>query len=314
MSLFDSPAIMWMGISLLIAAIALAFAALAPRRYDLPMSRRRPDVPPPPGLLARLTAAATRGVGRLMAGRGDGLQEMLYLAGVRSDPRDFVLLVLSASVLALAAGLVAANFVIGLLLALIVPVVARLGVSFQVSRRRAAFSNQLDEILQTLAANLRAGTSLPQAMQVLAQEADEPAQGEFVRVGNELRVGRPMNSALEAVADRMQSTDFSWVAQAISINREVGGNLADVLDGIAETMRQRGALRRQVDALSAEGKMSGWVLMALPFGMFLLVSLTNPHYFDSLIHDPLGWLMIAAGVVLLVIGGVWLRAATSVKY
>ncbi|SDB87029.1 tight adherence protein B [Raineyella antarctica] len=312
--MFDSSVLMWVGVALLVLAVALVFAALVPRRYDLPMARRRPDVPPRPGPLARMTTAASNRIGRLMAGRSDGLQEMLYLADIRYDPRDFALLIVSAAVIVFAVGLLIANVLIGLLLAVLVPVVARLVVSVRTSRRRQAFSDQLSEILQTMAANLRAGTSLPQAMQVLASEAEEPARSEFVRVGNELRVGRPMNNALEAMADRMKSTDFGWVAQAIAINREVGGNLADVLDGVAFTLRERAALRRQVDALSAEGRMSGWVLMALPFGLLLVISTMNPHYFDPMLQNPIGWLMIGLGVILLILGAIWLKVSIMVKY
>lgn len=314
MGLTDSPALLWLGLALLIVALGLGAAALAPRRYTLPMSRRRPDVPPPPGVLARLTSTATDGVGRLMAGRGSGLQDVLYLAGIRADAREVGVLVLSSMVVAFAIGLIGANAFLGLLLAVLVPLVFWLVLVSRTSRRRSAFSEQLGEVLQTLAASLRAGTSLPQAMQVVATEGDEPSRSEFTRVGNELRVGRPMSDTLEAVAARMQSQDFSWVAQAIAINREVGGNLADVLDGVAGTMRERAALRRQVDALSAEGRMSGWVLMALPIGVFLLVYVMNPTYFAPLLGTPIGWLLIAAAVVLMIIGGIWLNAMTKVKY
>lgn len=310
----DSPVVMWVGLVLLVGAVMTFVMALAPRRNDLPLSRRRPDLPPPPSLLTRATTWTTEGMGRLLAGRSSGFEELLYLAGIRTPVREVAVMLVSGTIIAFTLGLIVANLAVGLLLAVLVPGVFRLVVALRRDRRRAAFTQQLSEILQTMAANLRAGTALPQAMQVLATEAEEPARSEFVRVGNELRVGRPMNDALNDVARRMDSEDFGWVAQAIAINREVGGNLADVLDGVANTMRERAALRRQVDALSAEGRMSGWVLMALPFGVFFLISLSNPGYFGPLVSNPLGWVMIAAGVVLLVIGSVWLNAATKIKY
>lgn len=310
----DSRTLMWLGFVLLAAAFLLVVTVVVQRRNELPMARRRPDVPPPPSLLTRASTAATETVGRLMAGRSATMDEMLYLAGIRVPARDVVVMLISGSVVALFVGLVLVNWFIGLVLALAVPGVFRLMVSYRTDKRRSAFGIQLSEILQTLAANLRAGNSLPQAMNVLASEAEEPVRGEFVRVGNELRVGRPMNLALESVAERMKSQDFLWVTQAILINREVGGNLADVLDGVANTMRERSALRRQVDALSAEGKMSGWILIALPFGVFLVVSMANPGYFEPLLTQPVGWVMIVMSFVLMVIGGVWLNAVTKIKY
>lgn len=314
MSGMDPRLLMWLGFGLLAAAGVLLGTVVVSRRKELPMSRRRPDVPPPPSILSRASTAATETVGRLMAGRSATMDEMLYLAGIRTPARDVVVVLIVGAFVAFIIGLVLVNWFLGLLLALLVPVAFRLVVTVRTDRRRSAFGGQLSEILQTLAANLRAGNSLPQAMNVLAGEAEEPVRGEFARVGNELRVGRSMNLALDAVADRMKSEDFRWVTQAIAINREVGGNLADVLDGVAHTMRERAALRRQVDALSAEGKMSGWVLMALPVAVFLLVSMANPGYFEPLLTKPAGWVMIGLSLVLMVIGGFWLNAVTKIKY
>lgn len=112
----------------------------------------------------------------------------------------------------------------------------------------------------------------------MASEAEKPTSVEFARIINETRVGRELGHALNEAAHRMKSEDFVWVTQAIAINREVGGNLAEVRDGVNETIRERNAIRRQVKALAAEGKLSALVLMALPFGVpgFLMVS--NPAY------------------------------------
>ena len=267
MGLFDSRTVMWVGFVLLLVAAVLAVVAATPRRNELPMTRRRPDVPPPPGPLSRFTTAATNGAGRVIAGRGNDLDEALGLAGIRAQGRDVVVLLGSAMVVLLALGLVAVNFLVGLLLALLVPIGFWLVVRMRTSKRRSDFGEQLSDVLQMLASGLRAGSSLPQAMQMVASEGEEPTRTEFIRVSNELRVGRPIGDTLDGVSTRMQSQDFSWIAQAVAINREVGGNLADVLDGVANTMRERAALRRQVRALSAEGRMSGWILMLLPVGV-----------------------------------------------
>jgi len=314
MSMFDSRTVMWLGFLLLLVAAVLIVVAATPRRTDLPMARRRPDVPPPPGALSRFTTAATHGAGRMMAGRGNDLQEALGLAGIRAEARDVVVLVGSIMVAAFALGLVAINFLVGLLFAFLVPVGFGLVISMRTSKRRAAFSEQLSDVLQILASGLRAGSSLPQAMRVVAAEGDEPTKTEFVRVSNELRVGRPINDTLDAVAVRMKSQDFTWIAQAVAINREVGGNLADVLDGVAATMRERAALRRTVKALSAEGRMSGWILMLLPVGVFLVVYMTNPTYFTPMFHTTMGWILLGVAGLLMLVGGLWMNAMIKIKY
>ena len=112
----------------------------------------------------------------------------------------------------------------------------------------------------------------------------------------------------------MGSQDFVWVTQAIAINREVGGNLAEVLDAVGHTIRERNQIRRQVAALAAEGKLSAYVLMALPFGIGGFLFVSNPSYIGVLTQSPLGWGMIAAGVVMLTIGGIWLSKVVRIKF
>ncbi len=304
----------WVGFVLLALAALLAVFAAVPGRHELPMSRRRPDVPPPPGVLNRVSAAATTGAGRLMSGRGNDLQEALTMAGIKAEARDVVVLIGSATVTAFVVGLAAVDAFFGILLAILFPVGFWILLRVRTNKRCADFSDQLTEVLQVLASSLRAGSSLPQAIQVVAAEGDEPTKTEFTRVSNEMRVGRSIGATLEDLAQRMKSQDFSWVAQAVMINREVGGNLADVLDGVSATMRERAGLRRQVKALSAEGRLSGWILMALPIGVFLLVYLLNSQYFAPMISNPIGWLLIGVAVLLLIIGAVWLRFMIQIKY
>ena len=148
----------------------------------------------------------------------------------------------------------------------------------KVGRRQAAFADQLDDSLQLMASSLRAGHSLLRAVDAVSQDAASPTAEEFARIVNETRVGRDLSDSLDEVAERMGSDDFTWVAQAIAIHREVGGNLAEVLDAVGHTIRERNAIRRQVKALSAEGKLSAIVLGALPFAIIGFIAMTNPRY------------------------------------
>lgn len=228
--------------------------------------------------------------------------------------QDVVLLMIAGILVAGALGVVLAGPLLGLALGLVVPIATKVAVNLLATRRQRAFADQLDDSLQLMASGLRAGHSLMQALNSVATEAEEPTSVEFSRVINETRVGRELGHALDETARRMNSADFAWVTQAIAINREVGGNLAEVLDGVGHTIRERNQIRRQVKALSAEGRLSALVLMALPLGVLAFLSLSNPAYIARFTESFAGYALIAAGVLLLVVGGLWLRKVVSFKF
>ncbi len=256
----------------------------------------------------------TQAVNKVLEKRGSGLAALVDMAGIKTSLTDLVVMVAAGALAAGALGLVLANAFVGLLAAGLVVVGFRVALSILISRRKQAFAGQLDATLQMMASSLRAGYSLLQAVQAMGVEADSPTKEEFARVINETRIGRPLNDSLDEVATRMDSEDFSWVAQAIAINREVGGNLADVLDGVAKTIRDRNQLQRQVAALASEGKLSAIILMALPFGITLFLSFANPGYLNLLFTTAIGMGITVAAVVMLIVGGIWLRATVKIKY
>lgn len=304
-----------------VAAFAIAvmvgvYVVLAPAPGRVPRERRRPVTVDGPGPVSRAATAATEGIDALLRSRksettGPGRLER---AGVRMRLQDYVFLVVVATIVAFALGLVLSGPLFGVFLALLAPAGAYALLQVLAGRRRAAFADQLDDSLQLMATSLRAGHSLLQALASVAREAEQPTSEEFARIINETRVGRDLASALEETANRMGSQDFVWVTQAIAINREVGGNLAEVLDGVSGTIRERNQIRRQVKALAAEGKLSAYVLMALPFGIGGFLFMSNPDYILTLTESALGYGMLAAGVVLLVIGGIWLSKVVSIKF
>ena len=116
------------------------------------------------------------------------------------------------------------------------------------------------------------------------------------------------------IADRMRSEDFVWISQAIQINREVGGNLAEVLDQVNETIRERNEIKGHIRSLAAEGKFSAYILMALPVGIVAMLMVTNPGYMTVMFTNPIGWVMMAASVVLMTIGALWLRKIVNIKF
>jgi tight adherence protein B len=179
--------------------------------------------------------------------------------------------------------------------------------SVRANRRRAGFYTALPDAMQMLAGSLSAGYSLPQALDNVAHESGGPLGQELNRALLESRLGLPIEVSLEAVAQRMQSMDFHWVVMAIRINRQVGGNLSEVLNNVARTLRERERLRRQVKTLSAEGVLSGWILGLLPFVVVAGILAFNPEYIIPMFTTPLGWLLLAVGAVLYLIGIIWMR-------
>jgi tight adherence protein B len=319
MNWFATTSMLTIGSLLMLAAITiLAFLIIRPgfrrvsrdRRRQLVGRKRRKQTT----TLATATDFATDQIGKLLVRRGSGLAGKLELAGVKTKPSDIVVLVTAASLAAGALTMLVVGPAVGLVVAVILPVLGWLVLGFMVGRRKHAFADQLDSTLQMMAASLRAGYSLLQALQAISMEADSPTKDELTRVLNETRIGRPLNDSLIEVAHRMSSEDFNWVAQAIAINRDVGGNLADVLEGVAHTIRDRSQLQRQVASLASEGKLSAIILMALPFGVTAFLAMSNPGYLSVLFTTTIGWAIIAAAVIMLTIGGIWLRATVKIKF
>ena len=184
---------------------------------------------------------------------------------------------------------------------------------FLARRRCKKFEAQLPDVLTLVASSLSTGFSLLQALDAVAKDAAEPAAKEFSRALAETRIGADVSEALEHLARRMDSVNMKWAAMAIQIQRTVGGNLAETLRTTAKTLRERESLKRHVKALSAEGKLSAYILIALPIGIFFYTMQTNREYVELLWTRPLGLAMLGGGVVSLVIGIFWMRKVVEVE-
>lgn len=180
------------------------------------------------------------------------------------------------------------------------------------ARHKTKFENQLPDTLNLLSTSLRSGYSLLQAVEAVSSEAPEPTAREFGRAMNETRLGRSPVVALKQVADRMESLDFDWAVLAISIQREVGGNLAEVLQTAADTMLQRNRLRREMKALTAEGRVSAYVLGALPFLLFLFLFTSRRDYLQPMLESTPGLLALGGATLLLGVGIFWLSKIVRV--
>lgn len=264
---------------------------------------------------AAQTAIGVVGQALRSTGAEQGLANRLDLADVKRTPAEWAVLTLCAS-----AALAVAVMLIGLHPLLSVPIGVVTGwlaqhvfLSVRIARRRAAFSEQLPDVLQLVVGSLRSGFSLAQAVDAVVRDGTQPAAAEFSRALAETRIGVELEDGLNRVAGRMQCEDLRWVVMATRIQREVGGNLAEVLRNTVDTMRERAQTRRHVRALSAEGRLSGYIIVCLPIVLGVWMTMTKPQYMSPLFNTPVGLMMVAGGAALIVVGAFWIRALVKVE-
>lgn len=200
----------------------------------------------------------------------------------------------------------------GLIVAVVAAIVPPMVLNIKAKKRRKAFMLQLPDTLTLLAGTLKAGYSFMQGVEAVSQEVEEPMGAELRRVVTEAQLGRPLEEALEASADRMGSADFEWAVMAVRIQREVGGNLAELLLTVADTMTARQRLRGEVSALTAEGRISAIVLGILPVGLGAVLFVINPGYMNVLLNDTLGRIMLGIACFSALIGFAWMKKIINI--
>ena len=256
--------------------------------------------------------------GQVLA-RNRGLEERiarrLDLAGSELKASEWLLIHAGCIVVAMLLGMVVGggNLIVGLVFAAFGVLLPWMYLGFRRSRRVKAFNAALPDILQLMAGSLQAGLSLPQSVDTIVREGTEPVATEFRRVLVETRLGVDLEDALDGVATRFDSKDFAWVVMAIKIQRQVGGNLAELLNTVAGTMREREYMRRQVAALAAEGKLSAFVLGGLPPAFLVYLLLINRDYVMPLFTTPLGLLMLGGAALMLSVGAFWMSRLVKVE-
>jgi tight adherence protein B len=248
-----------------------------------------------------------------VGGFGATLDVKLEQSGLPLKGGEFVVLTVLAAigggVLAVVLGL---HELLAALVAVVAGAVPYIVVRRGISKRDAKLKEQLPDVLTIMASSLRAGHSFLQALDTVAKEIPEPAAAEFNRVVAEIRLGRPGDDALNAMAERIGVEDFTWAVLAINIQREVGGNLAEILDTVADTIRERQEIRRDVDTLTTEGRLSAVVLIAMPFVIATYMGLVNPDYIGLLFSRTLGWIMVGGAIVLMGAGILWMRKVIDI--
>jgi tight adherence protein B len=241
-----------------------------------------------------------------------GLKEALELAEIRIPP---VQLLVGTLILTLFIIWFLATFVAGILglLGLAVPFAVRGLVLYRIEKKRRLFGEQLPDNLDVVASGLRAGHSLVGGLSLVVNDAAEPSRSEFQRVVADEQLGVPLEDALSVVAQRMKSRDVEQVALVSSLQRETGSNAAEVLDRVIENIRERAGLRRLVRSLTAQGRLSRWVVSFLPVGLLLAVSAINPSYMKPLFTHTSGRVVLAIGAVMIVSGSLIIKKIVDIK-
>ncbi|MGE5273342.1 MAG: type II secretion system F family protein [Verrucomicrobiota bacterium] len=237
-------------------------------------------------------------------------KEELEIGQFPMRPVPLAVLTCAASIALAFFGLVSPVLV---LLALVPPLIVRTAYKQKLAKRRAAFESQLPDNLTVLAASLRAGHSFVSGLSSVLDEAEEPSRSELRRAVSDEQLGVPVEDALMRVAQRMDSSDLEQIALVASLQREAGGNTAEVLDVVVESIRERFKLRRLVKALTAQGRLARWILIALPLVVAGWIGLVNPHYLGPLLHTAGGQALLVLAVVMVTTGSFVIKRITSIE-
>jgi Flp pilus assembly protein TadB/uncharacterized protein YegL len=282
-------------------------------QFAAPVPRRTGQQPEPENAVAQAALALSEQVMKQAKVEGR-IAGQLDRAGMRLRPHEWLLL---RTLISIVLGIILAIFVnpfVGLLCGVILGW-ALTGIFHRIlaSRRMDAFAAQLPDALQLVIGSLRSGFSLPQSLDAMVREFPDPVASEFGRALGETRLGADVEDALNRVASRMQSRDLGWAVVAIRVQREVGGNLAEVLQTTVATMRERTMLKRQVKSLSAEGRLSAYILLALPIFVAAFMLVARAEYMAPLFTTAIGLFLSALAVLEIVVGAAWLIRIVKVE-
>ena len=262
-------------------------------------------------VLKRLSVTLEGLVGETRVGRW--LTMMLDRSGIRANLGELLVIWLIAGLALILLAWVLAGVLgifIVLILLFVVPPAALQGA---VDHRAKLFASQLPDALKLTASSLRAGFSLLQGLEAVTKQLREPSAGELQRVLTEARLGRPVEEALEGAAARIRNRDFSESVAAVRIQQEAGGNLAALFDTLAETMVQRLRLRREVHTLTAEGRLSAYILGLMPLLLGILIFTINRAYMEVLFQTFAGKVMLIGGLLLQIVGFYWMYRIVDIE-
>jgi tight adherence protein B len=243
----------------------------------------------------------------------DSVVMKLSVVGLKLRPAEWNIIRLGLALGVGALGVVFSGFWMGVIGVIVGFVVATMWLRVKVNKTRRRFDNMLADTLQIIAGGLRSGMSLKSSLQIIASDGQEPIRSEIQRVLGRERFGISLEDGLDEIADRMQSKAFQWVALTIRVQKEVGGNLSEILTTTTELLRERAHLIGHVRTLSAEGRWSAYILMCLPFVVTTVLVLIRPAYLTPLWTTFMGQVGVGVGLIMLVVGYFWMKAVVKVE-
>jgi tight adherence protein B len=266
---------------------------------------------PMAGLANKLTDLAEKQLED--SGKQSGIQAWLERAAINLRSGEFIVVTIVGTIALVGLMWQLKGLIWGLLMFFVGPFLSRFIVNRKAKKRTKRFGDQLSDTLQLISSSMRAGQGFMQALDAVARESESPTSEEFQRVVVEARLGRDLVDSMKALATRIQCEDLEWVIPAVEINREVGGDLAEVLEQVGTTIRDRADLRRQVKTLSAEGRLSAVVLIGLPLCLGGFIQMSNPEYMKPL-FEGVGLYMVGAATLMMLIGSIWLFNICKIEF
>lgn len=245
----------------------------------------------------------------------ESMKNDILLSGIKMRPEELILFWIVIIFGPAALSLIFSTSLLRVLLLILVGTFSvPLYLKIAIRKRQVLFERQLGDALMVIANGLRAGFSFPQALDNVARDLADPIGSEFRSVSRELRLGSDIEAPLTRVATRMNSYDMKLLATAVVVQRQVGGNLAEILDTISKTIRERLSIKRSVRTLTAQGRISGQIIGFLPIVLLIILSVINPSYMQPFFTTSYGYIMLFIGAVMEVIGFLAIRKIVDLKF
>jgi tight adherence protein B len=289
----------------------LAARKMAGRLKEVSLSVDMPDAPT---FVAEKPKSPLPSVDKVLARSGSGLATLIEQSGVRTSPSAIMLATIIAGI---GSGILCSFFVAQPLFWLVGGVIGAMlpmaWLRYKRSKRLRRFEEQFPEALDLLSRAIRAGHAFQTAMGMVADELDDPVGTEFKKAFEQQNFGLPLRDVLDQIAERVPILDVKFFVTAVSIQRETGGNLAEILDNLAHVVRERFKILRQVRVHTAHGRFTGYVLLALPAALGVALTLINPEHMNLLFQERMGQMMILAAIVMQTIGYFWIRQVIKIE-
>lgn len=244
----------------------------------------------------------------------DRLKESLIMADIQLRPEEFfviwgtIMIVPLIIIKILNKGMIL--FCICVMLGVIMP---PLFISSKIKSRKEKFNNQLGDVLMLLSNSLRAGFTFEQALYNVAKDLPDPIGTEFMKIVRDVELGERLEKAMEDVAERMDSKDMELINTAVSIQKQVGGNLANILDNVSNTIMDRIIIKKKINTLTAQGRISGLIISLLPIVLAILISIINPEYMEPMFNTTYGYVLLCLSVVMELLGFLIIRKIIDVE-